>query len=284
MKQCSKINEKGMLTVEAILSLVPFILVILGIISFINIFIVHNKIQYALYESANELTAYTYFYQAIGLRDADKIFNNDRDTAEKPVRDEIGHITKLMAEMNAMKDDYNAISDDIGDLNLQGIQDDLESMYEHSQGSQAAGSAAIEGGKELLQDPMKLVAAFAYWAAGSLEDMAKNWLLEVISSAMVENYLDATGIKNASLLSKPQDADAFLKAYGVKNGMNGLDFSASKLFVDDDLKMIDIVVQYDVEVYFFKLFLKDPTIHVVQRVEVPAWLDGDGEKGHYNTR
>lgn len=38
-------REKGMMTVEGVLSLVPFIIVILGIISFINIFTVHNKIQ-----------------------------------------------------------------------------------------------------------------------------------------------------------------------------------------------------------------------------------------------
>ena len=42
--------------------------------------------------------------------------------------------------------------------------------------------------------------------------------------------------------------------------------------------MIDLVVEYDIEVYFFKLFRKDPTIHVVQRCEVPAWMDGDGVK------
>ena len=45
-----KTGEEGLLTVEAILGLVPFILVILGIISFIDIFAVHNKIQYAMHQ------------------------------------------------------------------------------------------------------------------------------------------------------------------------------------------------------------------------------------------
>ena len=62
-----KERQEGMLTVEAVLSLVPFILVILGIISFINIFAVHNKIQYALYQMSNELSCYTYFYQACSV-------------------------------------------------------------------------------------------------------------------------------------------------------------------------------------------------------------------------
>ena len=38
-----KTGEEGLLTVEAILGLVPFILVILGIISFIDIFAVHKN-------------------------------------------------------------------------------------------------------------------------------------------------------------------------------------------------------------------------------------------------
>ena len=64
-------REAGMITVEGVLSLVPFIIVILGIISFINIFAVHNKIQYALYQIGSELSCYTYFYQALGVRAAD---------------------------------------------------------------------------------------------------------------------------------------------------------------------------------------------------------------------
>ena len=42
--------ERGMMTVEAVLSLVPFIMVILGIISFTDIYRVHNKIQHAMYQ------------------------------------------------------------------------------------------------------------------------------------------------------------------------------------------------------------------------------------------
>ena len=62
-----KTGEEGLLTVEAILGLVPFILVILGIISFIDISAVHNKIQYAMHQMGNEISAYTYFYEALGL-------------------------------------------------------------------------------------------------------------------------------------------------------------------------------------------------------------------------
>ena len=40
--------------------------------------------------------------------------------------------------------------------------------------------------------------------------------------------------------------------------------------------MIDLVVEYDVDLSFISLVLPEKKIHVVQRVSVPAWLDGDG--------
>ena len=55
-----KCKQSGMITVEAVLCLIPFMLLILGIISLINVFIVHNRIQYALYGAGSELGSYTY--------------------------------------------------------------------------------------------------------------------------------------------------------------------------------------------------------------------------------
>ena len=72
-------SEKGMMTVEAVLCLVPFILAILGIISFANIFMVHSRVQHAIYEAASELTAYTYLYQVSGWRSADATLIKDSE-------------------------------------------------------------------------------------------------------------------------------------------------------------------------------------------------------------
>ena len=88
---------------------------------------------------------------------------------------------------------------------------------------------------------------------------------------MFQVYLDESFAKHRAM-----SADEYLINYGVKDGINGLNFKNSSFLSDDQYRMIDLVVEYDIEVYFFKLFRKDPTIHVVQRCEVPAWLDGDG--------
>ena len=98
-------REEGMMTVEAVLSLVPFIIAVLGIISFINIFAVHNKIQYALYQMTNELTSYTYFYEALGVRSADLGLKADIDAQTQPLDDAVNDIQSFMESIGTLQGD-----------------------------------------------------------------------------------------------------------------------------------------------------------------------------------
>lgn len=234
-------TENGMMTVEAVLCLVPFILVILGIISFMNIFMVHSKIQVALYETANELSAYTYFYQALGVRDADGRLHQD--------------ISGGTAELTAFLEDIETAR-----ANLEGGSVSQEDF-----------TGVLDSGRELVSSPQTLIRNIVYLGIETAEEAAKKALIAAISGALVENYLDTSFLNSGG-----QSADAYLKAFGVRDGVKGLDFGQSAIFMDSELKMIDIVAEYDLDIYFFRLFLKDPSIHVVQRAIVPAWLDGDG--------
>jgi len=240
-KNSKKNAESGMMTVEAVLCLVPFILVILGIISFANIFMVHSKIQVALYETANELSAYTYFYQALGVRDADGKLGQDITAGTT-------EITKFLEDVETAR------------ANLEGgsvSQDDF--------------TGVIDSGRDLVDSPQTLIRNVIYLGIKKTEDAGKKILISTISKPLTENYL------NTSFLSSGgQSADEYLKAFGVRDGMSGMSFDKSTIFTDSDHKMIDIVVEYDLDIYFFRLLFKDPSIHVVQRAVVPAWLDGDG--------
>ncbi|MBR4960946.1 MAG: pilus assembly protein, partial [Clostridia bacterium] len=67
-----KKDEKGMMVVEALISFTAFILVCIGIVFMIKIFMLHNRVQYAINAAARELSTYTYIYDALGLRDAER--------------------------------------------------------------------------------------------------------------------------------------------------------------------------------------------------------------------
>ena len=85
--------------------------------------------------------------------------------------------------------------------------------------------------------------------------------------SLTANYIEGSGM----------NADGWLKAHGVTYGYDGLDFSGSTMFCDTNKQMIDIVVSYDIDLQFLGFVLPQDKLHVIQRVSVPAWLDGDGK-------
>ncbi len=265
-KRNDKRRESGMITVEGVLSLVPFILVIMGIISFINIFMVHNKMQYAIFQVGSELSAYTYFYEALGIRAGDAEFNNDADRETTEIDKTIADTTNLLGQLSTL----NETVQNVGSNGVGGLETDLDNLEEEARKAKEAGQNAWESAKTLFSDPEDLIRNVVYLGLQEAEGLAKTFLLELIATSMIDNYLTSEAPH-----FNPMTADEYLKSMGVVNGMGGLYFDKSELFTDDENSMIDIVVEYDVEVFAYKLFFTDPTVHVVQRCCVPAWLDGD---------
>lgn len=270
MKRKKNNSENGMITVEAVLSMVPFILVIAGIISFINIFMIHNKIQYAMYQISSELSAYTYVYEALGIRDADKAVQEDADRETTELDKTIDTTTTFLNQLSVVSDSADATWDDVSAGNWETVEEDFEKLLDDAEKSKDDFKNAFDAAKDLVDDPMDLLRNVTFFAIEKGKDLAKNLLFAAMASNMMPKYLEKTVGGNT------MDANAYLLAAGVYNGLEGLDFSNSELFCDDENRMIDMVVEYDVSVFFFKLFFKDPKIHVVQRCAVPAWLDGDG--------
>ena len=258
-------SEKGMMTVEAVLSLVPFIMVILGIISFINIFMVHNRIQYAMYQIGNELSGYTYLYQALGLRDADKTLEAE---AAGP-KETVTQVMDLITQFEAGRASVEKLEDStLGEFagNVEEVVNNGEELVDQAKTVAPALQQYLSNPTDILWDAFSL-------GADTVVEYGKSAALAGIADGLMGIYLDMDYSEAHSM-----NADEYLKFFGVtsKTGGQLLNFDKSSLFGDGDCRLIDIVVEYDIEVYILKLFLKDPTIHVVQRVVVPAWLDGDG--------
>lgn len=70
-------SESGMIVVETVISFTVFLVTIFSIAYFINMLILHNKMQFAINSAAHELASYTYLYAAFGGRDASLALKND---------------------------------------------------------------------------------------------------------------------------------------------------------------------------------------------------------------
>lgn len=293
-------NESGMIVVETVISFTVFLVTIFSIAYFINMLILHNKIQFAINSAAHELASYTYLYAAFGVRDASLAIRNDNAentamidnavssayssykegvSAAKSVQSAAGQTVDFLTQLRDIGE-----TEDSGDdsVNLEDLAQQLEGLGDAAaqtgQAIQGAAGEVSDAGEQvkdtvsqvkgLLQNKEGMISGLAYIALEGAEHEAYKLMGTGAAYLLTKGYL-----KQGSL-----SADGFLKAYGVKDGYGGLDFSGSTIFCDSDSRMIDIVVEYDVEPGFVRLIYPGGKIHMVNRVTIPAWLDGDGVK------
>jgi len=291
MKKDKNKNQSGMITVETVLAFIPFVFVVLGIILFADIFMVHNRIQHAMYQSASQLSGYTYVYQTTGLRAKDSQLQQQTKETTAKVNETMDQFAVFMenvgqtydAGMNAYEEGKQAVGqvqgtwdafkngDYEGVINgaessvdsITGLPDTITGVADQAQATLKQGELVYNLGMELMQDPKALLESLGYM----LLEEGKGWLLGAMMSGLMDNYL-ATDTRTA---------DQYLENIGVVDGMQGLRFNDSQLFADDNNSYIDVRVEYDLKIPFWSNVLGDEgTITMAQRVVVPAWLDGDG--------
>ena len=266
-----------MVSVEVIISFTVFILVIAGIVYFTNIFIVHNKVQYAINSAAHEIATYTYLYQALGARGAEQTMQKDLGKYAENVDNTVTQVTDTMNEISGLYEKSGKLADDAKTVNLD--TEYIAQIEADAAAVKAAGGATYESGKEtvgklqgLFEDPGGTVAGIIYMAVDGASYYVKSLGARLAAQVMTEKYL-AQGSRSG---------DQFLKSMGVTKGYDGLDFSGSTMFCDSDYRMIDIVVEYDIHIGFLGLLLPDPNVHMIQRASVSAWVGDNGVTKHEN--
>lgn len=253
-------EESGMIVVEAVLSFTIFIVVVSAIVYLITIFTLHNKIQFAINSAAHELASYTYLYQAVGLRDADKGIAADGEKYVGAIDDTANQIADTLNQIEKLKGDIT----DISEFNPSQIQETLNDL----EAAGSSGSESVNKVVNLVSNPNDLMVGVIYMAVDAATTAAKRAFAGAAATIASKKYLT----------QGDSDADTYLRNMGVKDGYAGLDFSNSTMFCDDDRKLIDIVVEYDVDLGFAKMLIPKGKLHMVQRVTIPAWLGGDEEK------
>lgn len=266
-------GEDGMMVVEAVLSFTVFIMVNLAIISLINIFIIHNKIQFAINTAANQISSYSYL--ASGIRDAEKTVENDFGEYAGNIDNTVNQVMGAMGDVQNTISSAGELAEDVQNLDADSAENVIGRLKQLGKtGSETKESvkAALSSSKELFSNPKQLLAGVLYILVDSGTDLLKG----VVATAAAEWLTE-------SVLENDREAtDDYLKRYGIEDGYDGLDFSGSTMMCDEDKRIIDIVVSYDVSLKEFLFILPNYNIHMVQRASVAAWVDGDGKKVEKN--
>jgi len=253
--EMQKNKDGGYIVVETIGAFIPFLLLVISILSLVNIVTLQARMHYALTQAANTISMYSYALDVMGFTDDLKKLNA-----------EAGIVAR---EANEMRSDINKV--------LSGIQGlaNLSGALEH--GESAAGRA-YGWGEEAAADPARVLQLLASYG---LEEV-RSQLFEELARPLVGRYLGNGAMSGDDYLSSVRVVRSD-RGRVASSGLDALEFHrweglgwGNSVLIDRDGN-IKLTVHYEVEYVFGGLRLPfSPTLKITQTAVTKAWLSGSG--------
>lgn len=258
-------KKRGSLTVEAAIVVPIFLFVMFAFSSLIKVAYVHNVIQHALNDSANELSTYCYLYSISG---AQKAHDDGKTFLDKGTKRATEHIDIVVDSYKKFNQENENLQAGIGGL----AEGDLSKINDLTQSVSNLNDSRVKLTdmlNQIIKDPKGIVHGFkveavsfaSLMANGAFEDL-KGEVAELLMKALMSKHLSENGV----------DPNTRLLNLKVVKGLDGLDFEKTRIFYDK--KSIDIIVSYEMKNIVQVDFL--PTYRFTQRAVLKAWLDGAG--------
>jgi hypothetical protein len=257
-------STKGSLTVEAAVVLPIFICAIFTIAFIIKIIYVHEIIQHSITESAVELSSYSYLYSIAGFKELNDTLENTMQQKEQQAKQSISTVVDAYQSYNVFSKKIAKPSDNIDSSSIYETEESMNNLMENM-------NQIMAMFKEIQSDPESYGKSVIALGGRSVYDTVKASLLGTMVKANMGKYLKTENIT---------DANIRLKNLGVTDGISGLNFDKSSLFVASDgvdgsasIEDIDIIVSYKFNFQLPIPIIKE--VEVIQRATVRGWMNGD---------
>ena len=240
-------EDEASAVVEAVISFAGFLFVIFTILNVVNFCRAQMLISNAVDTATKELTQYSYFYKMSGLQKLSDDYAAKVDAEKANINGVIGSVDEFYTALAGAQDDSveqstnvkNAIEE--GNLNLDDIQNALSSLKTDAVDIEKS-MKTIDNAFGAVQDNpmayMKSIAAIA--GKETIDILTSHCIAAPLSRLFVAKHFG----------SSVSEANEKLKAIGVVDGLDGMNFKMSTLFhtvdVNDATKNGDvhIVVYY----------------------------------------
>lgn len=225
--QFVKRRERGSLTVEAILFLIPFMCAFLTLINAARYVQAEMLIHHAITQTAKQVSTYSYILTKAEITKNMQETNQKSKDFQKKSEDMIGSVTNFVSAVGELGS---------GDDLLTEIDDVVDE-----------GKNASDTVTEYFSDPEEIM-------NGALAMVKSNG--ERAVTTLVVGSIARGNIKK-SLEKVTDDPDRYLKNIGIEDGMAGLDFSRTCFLTngtDDGKGNVDIVVTYQLKNLLFPDF------------------------------
>ena len=255
-KKSEFIDDNGYIVVETVGAFIPFVFLVVSILSLVNIVTVQARVHYALTQAANTLSMYSYTLEVLGVSNKLTELHYEADKVSK----EIGKLRSDMDEILAGLDSFSNVTGAV-------------------EGSRNAAARVYGWGEAAAGDPRAALQTFMNYGESEL----LNLVFEELARPLVGRYL-----ANGELTG-----DEYLLGAGVMNrhtGATGLDalefyqFSNAGLgnsVLIDAQGNVKLVVEYEIAYTFGLLPLPfNPSLRITQSAVTKAWLNGSG-KGYW---
>jgi len=249
-------KEDGYIVVETVGTFIPFVLLVISILSLVNIVALQARVHYALTQAANTLSMYSYALEVMGV--ANELTALD------------GKAYKVGKAANEMRDDINAV--------LTGINAFCDVRGAIDSGGSAVGRAYVVG-EEAVSDPKGFLQLLMNYGLNEI----RNQVFEELARPLVGRYLangDMTGdeyLKSVRVVRTDGSGEVYAEGLAALqfHEWSGLGLGNS-VMIDRNGNVI-LTVRYEVEYTFGGLRLPfTPTLRITQTAVTKAWLNGSG--------
>ncbi len=253
-------NQRGSITVEATISLTVFMFFIITILSLINVCRIQAKVAVAINAAAKEVSQYSYFYGLSGLHAAHSALGASASETEES-------INSVVSNTNELYNSIQNIAETGANTNIENTGDVLSS-WDTIMAEVKAGTASVETLEqqigEICSDPGKMILGIGkIFISEAIDETVSRFLAPPIAKTLCKKHF-TEDIYN--------DPDAYLESLGVEGGLDGIDFSNSKLFPGGENK-IEFVAVYKVKV--IQLFPIENEFVFCQTASTKGWLLGE---------
>lgn len=257
-------QQKGSLTIEALLVLGIFLFGYAAIISITNFIRVQMIIQYSLGQAAKEISAYCYLVSKTGLLDDSARIHSDAETFKNDTDEVIDTVAKLYEALDegseSISSSITAIpeSTDLNEL-VASIEDAKANGIDVYTNISSSAKTAMSTGQAYFSNPAAILKGICSVGKDEAFSDIKTYLIAApISKALVAKQVDLYG--------KDSQGRDVLERLGVVDGMDGISFVGSTLF--NDGKTIRVSATYSMKLPFNIL---DKEFHFSQTASTRAW-------------
>ncbi len=242
-------DERGYIVIETIGSFLLLVLLMTAILTMVNVVVLQARIHYALSQTAQTISMYSYTLEKLGL--IDHLINSENQ-AQAAQTD----IDEFMSNMDMLVEAVNELSIDKGKTGVQGF-------YDQAQGLKQKGIKAIF--QEFLNYGLHVGKGYLFQEV--LRALMDRYLSSDVLSG--DDYLLRFGIMNDRGEIKGTDSLTFydFKWDNVTDGSN---------FINSKGEIVINVVYY-IDYRFGALPLPFTRMRITQQAITKSWSGGHGE-------